>query len=71
MNSEHARKGNNNLATILPPPPHTGATVATTNVITICTPKRGATKDTGYTTPIGATRVFNAWVVSGKETRKG
>jgi hypothetical protein len=53
MKFEHGRKRSRNLATNLPSPSHTGAAVATTNVTPICSPKRGATKDTGYTTPIG------------------
>ena len=53
MKFEKGTKGNQNRATYLPSFPQSGATVATSNVTTICTPKRGAMKDIGYTTPIG------------------
>ena len=56
MKFENGRQINKNLATNLPSPPHTRAAVVTTNITPICTPKKGATKDTGYVTPIGATR---------------
>ena len=56
MKFKHRAKHNKNRATNLPSPPHTGATTATNNVTTICTPKRGATKGVGYTTSIVATR---------------
>ena len=56
MKFKNRRQINKNLATNLPSPPHTGGTVATTDLTTIYTPNRVATKDTDCTIPIRITK---------------
>ena len=52
MNFQHGWKGTHYQAINLPSSSLTSATTAASKVTTICTPNGGATKDTGYTTPI-------------------